>query len=220
MTQLEIFQTIAAAVNSAAASKNPRLTIVSQSDFGGVYHLPVTAVKAEIAPYAQYKNALTIYFKKRGGRQVYGIRTYGTRPLAVFSGWPETGWEQPRSYCCFDKNLFYSLTDSFPTEQKLAEESERIHLAEIQAKGKIYKVVSMNPDDPQPRMIVETFETAEHLKKAFETSGEFRSASCRAELQGAPKLKNFCGPMYDGTDEAGNSVIRYESPAVNEILSA
>ena len=220
MTQLEIFQTIAAAVNSAAASKNPRLTIVSQSDFGGVYHLPVTAVKAEIAPYAQYKEALTIYFKKRGGRQVYGIRTYGTRPLAVFSGWPETGWEQPRSFCCFDKNLFYSLTDSFPAEQKLAEESERVHLPELLAKGKIYKVVSMNPDDPQPRMIVETFETVEHLKKAFETSGEFRSPSCRAELQGAPKLKNFCGPMYDGTDEAGNSVIRYESPDVNEILSA
>ena len=217
MTQLEIFQTIAAAVNSAAASKNPRLTLVAESDFGGVYHLPVTAVKAEIAPYAQYKEALTIYFKKRGGRQVYGIRTYGTRPLAVFSGWPETGWEQPRSYCCFDKNLFYSLTDSFPAEQKIAEESERIHLAEIQAKGKIYKVVSMNSDR---RMTCETFASDIDLKKAFETSGEFRSPSCRAELQGAPKLKNFCGPMYDGEDEHGNSVIRYESPAVNEILSA
>ena len=217
MTQFEIYQKIAAAVNSAAASKNPRLTIVAESDFGGVYHLPVTAVKAEIAPYAQYKEALTIYFKKRGGRQVYGIRTYGTRPLAVFSGWPETGWEQPRSYCCFDKNLFYSLTDSFPAEQKIAEESERIHLAEIQAKGKIYKVVSMNSDR---RMTCETFASDIDLKKSFEASGEFRSPSCRAELQGAPKLKNFCGPMYDGTDEAGNSVIRYESPAVNEILSA
>ena len=32
MTQLEIFQTIAAAVNSAAASKNPRLTLVAESD--------------------------------------------------------------------------------------------------------------------------------------------------------------------------------------------
>lgn len=217
MTQLEIFQTIAAAVNSAAASKNPRLTLVAESDFGGVYHLPVTAVKAEIAPYAQYKEALTIYFKKRGGRQVYGIRTYGTRPLAVFSGWQATGWEQPRSFCCFDKNLFYSLTDSFPAEQKIAEESERIHLAEIQAKGKIYKVVSMNSDR---RMTCETFASDIDLKKSFETSGEFRSVSCRAELQGAPKLKNFCGPMYDGEDEHGNSVIRYESPAVNEILSA
>lgn len=220
MTQLEIFQTLAAAVNSAAASKNPRLTIVSESDFGGVYHLPVTAVKAEIAPYAQYENALTIYFKKRGGRQVYGIRIYGTRPMAVFSGWPETAWEQPQSYWCFDKNLFYALTDSFPAEQKLAEESERVHLPEILAKGKIYRVVSINPDDPRPRMIAETFETVEHLKKAFITAGEFHSPSCRAELQGAPILKNFCGPMYDGEDEHGNSIIRYESQAASEILSA
>lgn len=217
MTQLEIFQTIAAAVNSAAASKNPRLTLVAESDFGGVYHLPVTAVRAEIAPYAQYKEALTIYFKKRGGRQVYGIRTYGTRPLAVFSGWPETAWEQPQSYQCFDKNLFYTLADSFPAEQKIAEESERVHLPELLAKGKIYKVVSMNSDR---RMTCETFASDIDLKKSFETSGEFRSVSCRAELQGAPKLKNFCGPMYDGEDEHGNSVIRYESPDVNEILSA
>lgn len=217
MTQLEIFQTIAAAVNSAAASKNPRLTLVAESDFGGVYHLPVTAVKAEIAPYAQYKNALTIYFKKRGGRQVYGIRTYGTRPLAVFSGWPETGWEQPRSYCCFDKNLFYALTDSFPAEQKLAEESERIHLAELQAKGKVYKVVHM-PEDRQ-KMIEELFESAEELKFAFSCTGEFHSSSCRAELQGAPILKNFCGPMYDGEDEQGRAVIRYESQEVYDILS-
>lgn len=217
MTQLEIFQTIAAAVNSAAASKNPRLTLVAESDFGGVYHLPVTAVKAEIAPYAQYKEALTIYFKKRGGRQVYGIRTYGTRPLAVFSGWPETGWEQPRSYCCFDKNLFYSMTDSFPKEQKISEESERIHLAELQAKGKVYKVVHM-PEDRQ-KMIEELFESAEELKFAFSCTGEFHSSSCRAELQGAPILKNFCGPMYDGDDEQGRAVIRYESQEVYDILS-
>ena len=77
----------------------------------------------------------------------------------------------------------------------------------------------MNPDDPQPRMIVEMYETAEHLKKAFETSGEFRSVSCRAELQGAPKLKNFCGPMYDGEDDQGRAVIRYESQEVYDILS-
>ena len=115
--------------------------------------------------------------------------------------------------------MFYGLVDSFPKEQKISEESERVHLSEIQQKGKVYKVVSMNPDDPQPRMLVETYETTEHLKKAFETSGEFRSVSCRAELQGAPKLKNFCGPMYDGEDERGRAVIRYESQEVYDILS-
>lgn len=220
MTQLEIFQEIADAVNAAAGSKNPKMTIVTESEFGGVYFLHINAHSADIKPYAQYKDALTIYFKKRGGRSVYGMRVYGTKPVAIFSGWQETTWEQPRSFLCFDKNMFYGLVDGFPQEQKIAEESERVHLAEIQQKGKVYKVVSMNPDDPQPRMIVETYETAEHLKKAFETSGEFRSVSCRAELQGAPKLKNFCGPMYDGEDDQGRAVIRYESREVYEILSA
>ena len=219
MTQLEIFQEIADAVNAAAGSKNPKMTIVTESEFGGVYFLHINAHSADIKPYAQYKDALTIYFKKRGGRSVYGMRVYGTKPVAIFSGWQETTWEQPRSFLCFDKNMFYGLVDSFPKEQKISEESERVHLSEIQQKGKVYKVVSMNSDDPQPRMIVETYETAEHLKKAFETSGEFRSVSCRAELQGAPKLKNFCGPMYDGEDERGRAVIRYESQEVYDILS-
>lgn len=220
MTQLEIFQEIADAVNAAAGSKNPKMTIVTESEFGGVYFLHINAHSADIKPYAQYKDALTIYFKKRGGRSVYGMRVYGTKPVAIFSGWQETTWEQPRSFLCFDKNMFYGLVDGFPKEQKISEESERVHLSEIQQKGKVYKVVSMNPDDPQLRMIVETYETAEHLKKAFETSGEFRSVSCRAELQGAPKLKNFCGPMYDGEDSQGRAVIRYETQEVYDILSA
>lgn len=219
MTQLEIYQKIADAVNAAADSKNPKMTIVTESEFGGVYFLHVNVVSAKIEPYAQYKDALTIYFKKRGGRSVYGMRFYGTKPVAVLSGWQETTWEQPRSFQCFDRNMFYGLVDGFPKKYKIAEESERVHLAEIQAKGKIYKVVSMNPDDPQPRMIVETFQTVEHLKKAFETTGEFHSVSCRAELQGAPRLKGFCGPMYDGEDEQGRAVIRYESQEVYDILS-
>lgn len=219
MKQLEIYQKIADAVNAAAGSKNPKMTIVTESEFGGVYFLHINAHSADIKPYAQYKDALTIYFKKRGGRSVYGMRVYGTKPVAIFSGWQDTTWKQPRSFLCFDKNMFYGLVDGFQQEQKISEESERVHLSEIQQKGKVYKVVSMNPDDPQPRMIVETYETAEHLKKAFETSGEFHSTSCRAELQGAPKLKNFCGPMYDGKDDQGRAVIRYESQEVYDILS-
>lgn len=220
MKQLEIYQKIALAVNDAAKSKNPRLTLAVEGELGCAYFLHINAVSAEVKPYAQYNEALTICFKKRGGRSVYGMRVYGTKPVAIFSGWQETTWEQPRSFLCFDKNMFYGLVDGFPQEQKISEESERVHLSEIQQKGKVYKVVSMNPDDPQPRMIVETYETAEHLKKAFETSGEFHSVSCRAELQGAPKLKNFCGPMYDGEDSQGRAVIRYETQEVYDILSA
>ena len=74
------------------------------------------------------------------------------------------------------------------------------------------------PEDRQ-KMIEELFESAEELKFAFSCTGEFHSSSCRAELQGAPILKNFCGPMYDGDDEQGRAVIRYESQEVYDILS-
>lgn len=213
MTQIEIYQKIALAVNDAAKSKNPRLTLAVEGELGCAYFLHINAVSAEVKPYAQYNEALTICFKKRGGRMVYGMRFYGTKPIAVFSGWQETAWKQPGSFFCFDKNLFYSLADSFPQELKLAEESERVHLPELQNKKKVYKVVS-------DLRHAATFESAEDLKKAFETSGEFRSVSCRAELQGAPKLKNFCGPMYDGEDSQGRAVIRYETQEVYDILSA
>ena len=213
MKQLEIYQKIALAVNDAAKSKNPRLTLAVEGELGCAYFLHINAVSAEVKPYAQYNEALTICFKKRGGRMVYGMRFYGTKPIAIFSGWQETSWKQPGSFLCFDKNLFYSLADSFPQQLKLAEESERVHLPELQNKKKVYKVVS-------DLRHAATFESAEDLKKAFETSGEFRSVSCRAELQGAPKLKNFCGPMYDGEDSQGRAVIRYETQEVYDILSA
>lgn len=220
MKQLEIYQKIADAVNAAAGSKNPKMTIVGETHFGGYYCLPVRAVDAEIGPCAQYKESLLLVFHKKGCTKVTALRLYGTRPFALFSGWRESSFELPNIYGGFDKNIFYGIVDGIDAKYKICEESERVHLSEIQQKGKVYKVVSMNPDDPQPRMIVETYETAEHLKKAFETSGEFRSVSCRAELQGAPKLKNFCGPMYDGEDSQGRAVIRYETQEVYDILSA
>lgn len=208
------FETIAKTIENQLNSGNPRMTICAQNEFGGVYFLHVTMTGVEIKPYAQ---SLLLQFKKRGGRTTYGMRIYGEKPIAIFSGWPETTYEQPKSFWCFDKNLFYGLVDGFPQELKLAEESERVHLAEIQAKGKVYRVITMGEAQ---RMTIAEFQTAGELKAAFESTGEFHSVSCRAELQGAPKLKNFCGPMYDGTDEAGNSVIRYESREVYEILSA
>lgn len=44
MTQLEIFQKIADAVNAAAGSKNPKMTIVTESEFGGVYFCTSTHI--------------------------------------------------------------------------------------------------------------------------------------------------------------------------------
>ena len=208
------FETIAKTIENQLNSGNSRMTICAQNEFGGVYFLHVTMTDVEIKPYAQ---SLLLQFKKRGGRTVYGMRIYGEKPIAIFSGWPETTYEQPKSFWCFDKNLFYGLVDGFPQELKLAEESERVHLAEIQAKGKIYRVITMGE---ARRMTIAEFQTADELKSVFESTGEFRSVSCRAELQGAPKLKNFCGPMYDGEDDQGRAVIRYETQEVYDILSA
>lgn len=44
MTQLEIFKEIADAVNAAAGSKNPKMTIVTESEFGGVYFCTSTHI--------------------------------------------------------------------------------------------------------------------------------------------------------------------------------
>lgn len=217
MTQSENYSRILNTIREKIALGEKRMTIAAESEFGGVYMMHVTMESAEIKPYAQYRESIELRFKKRGGRTVYGMRIYGTRPIAIFSGWQNSSYEAPRSFQCFDKNLFYGLVDGFPAEQKIAEESERIHLSKIQAKGKVYKVVHMPPDGWN--MIEELFESAEELKFAFTCAGEFHNASCRAALQGAPILKNFCGPMYDGDDEQGRAVIRYESQRVYDILS-
>lgn len=44
--------------------------------------------------------------------------------------------------------------------------------------------------------------------------GKHYCESAKEELQGMPKLDGFLGPMYNGTDYEGNTVIRYESPSV------
>ena len=211
MTQREIYQQISDVVNAAGCSKNPKMTIATESEFGGVYFLHVNVDSAKIEPYAQYKDSLTVYFKKRGGRKLYGMRFYGVKPVAVFSGWQETTWEHPLIFQCFDRNMFYGLVDGFPQEHKIAEESERVHLTEIQAKKKVYNVIT-------DIGISSLYDSVEDLKMEHETVGEFRSVSCRAELQGAPILKSFCGPMYDGEDDQGRAVIRYESQEVYDIL--
>ena len=206
--QLEIYQKAADAFNAPDAGK---FTIVGETDFGGHFCLPVRSCGARIESYAQYKESLVLYFVKKSCRNISSMRFYGTRPFAIFSGWQTSTFEYPNSYQCFDKNLFYSIVDGIDAKHKICEESERVHLAEIQSREKVYKVVCIHN--------IGLFESAEQLKAAYESTGDFHSASCRAELQGAPKLKSFCGPMYDGTDEHGRTVIRYESQEVYDLLS-
>lgn len=218
MTQLEIYQKAADAFN--APKTGEKMTIIGETEFGGHYFLQVRACGARIESYAQYKESLVLYFVKKGCRAINGMRFYGTRPFALFSGWQTSSFEYPNSYQCFDKTLFYGIVDGIDAKYKICEESERVHLAEIQAREKIYSVYRLEKTETGGRRYVaEDFKTAEQLKAAYETTGDFHSVSCRAELQGAPKLKNFCGPMYDGTDERGRTRIRYESQEVYNMLS-
>jgi hypothetical protein len=45
------------------------------------------------------------------------------------------------------------------------------------------------------------------------------SLHLRAELQLQPSIQGFCGPMYDGINEAGLPVVRYEDQASYNTLS-
>ena len=49
--------------------------------------------------------------------------------------------------------------------------------------------------------------------------GEYKNPRTRDELQGCPRLKGYCGPMYNGKDSEGNTIIRYETSEVYSLLS-
>ena len=50
-------------------------------------------------------------------------------------------------------------------------------------------------------------------------TGYFDKPGTRKELHGQPKITGFLGPMYDGTDETGTPVIRYETSEVYSEMS-
>jgi len=60
-------------------------------------------------------------------------------------------------------------------------------------------------------------EFVEHV--GYEVTRYTGSAELRPELRGAPVLKGFAGPMYNG-EKDGHTVIRYESWAAYERFSA
>ena len=50
------------------------------------------------------------------------------------------------------------------------------------------------------------------LTEQFEVTGFHLNERTRKELYGEYKLAGLVGPMYNGFDNEGNVVIRYESP--------
>lgn len=75
----------------------------------------------------------------------------------------------------------------------------------------IYRVVGKGPGHA---MYWEEFE--EIFAKDFD--GVEQSSYLRECLQGQPKIKGLCGPMYDG-EHMGYPVVRYESWAVYDMMS-
>jgi hypothetical protein len=55
--------------------------------------------------------------------------------------------------------------------------------------------------------------------RGYEYHGEEQSTRLREELRGQPKFKGLAGPMWGGTDENGDAIIRYEDWQSYEILS-
>lgn len=57
------------------------------------------------------------------------------------------------------------------------------------------------------------YPTLTDLEFSNSYQGEYHGYG-REELQGEPRLARFCGPLYNGVDEQGNIIIRYESSEV------
>jgi prefoldin subunit 5 len=55
--------------------------------------------------------------------------------------------------------------------------------------------------------------------RGYQHTGDETRTVLRKELQGQPKFQGLCGPMWGGTDENGDPVIRYEDWASYEVLS-
>lgn len=53
----------------------------------------------------------------------------------------------------------------------------------------------------------------------FTMTGLNNNPHNRQELQQMPMFFNLCGPMYDGVDEQGRAVIRYEDEETYRALS-
>lgn len=211
MNAEKIFQDLNSSINALSDGK---ITVVFVSEFGAVSYLHYTAYACELAGYAQYKNGIAITGKKYRARTLTEWRLYEAKTFAIFRGWLTPAEQMPKSWTSFDKSVFYRIVDSLPKSFMLGEWSERTK--DQSTAAPIYKVYGLTDERTSYPQI---FQTAEQLLEKYEQTGTLSDNIRRRELQGAPYLKGFCGPMYDGLD-MGRPVIRYESPELYEILSA
>ena len=56
--------------------------------------------------------------------------------------------------------------------------------------------------------------TIEELKAKYTVTGINRNTKSRIEIQGKPVLQGILGPMYNGVNDKGQLIVRYESQKV------
>lgn len=216
----KLFEEIAERINAEVAAGNKRMTILCMSDFGAPAILYINAESAEYSGYAQYRDGLRLTFTKRGGRTKCAARFYGdlhyVKPFAIFRGWVAFQENMPKSWTCFDRSLFYRFLESADhPEAKIGEVTERLFSAERLAKEKVYHFITCTKENGWSTEIYEAAAEIPH-----EVTGKLNSRAVCVELNGEPTFSGFCGPMYDGEDERGRVIVRYESREAYDILSA
>lgn len=214
----ENFDKIFSALNGRilAALKRDQMapmTFVCFGDFGEVVCQHLNAYRVERTAYAQHKNALRLRVKKKGGSVIYQLILHEGMTFALFDGWATPTEKMPQNFWSFDKAIFSRIVDSIEGE-KIGENSDRQRRAKMEAVGqtvrRVYHVVKITG--------VEVYGTEAELLERYHEIGRLNNTVCRHELQNTPRLSGLCGAMYDGTDEEGRAVIRYEDQAINEMM--
>ena len=198
-----------------------KATIILITDVGGFGVWQVRLHSVNFEPYAQYRNAARILCTPKGKRNRCRLNLHEGKEFAIFAGWVTPGATIGTTtrtadgtictmWTACDKQEFYKLVDSTEGE-KLAENSERVYLDELQKRGKVYTVCTTDG--------CTEYATESELLQNYEKRGTVADSIRRYELQGAPILAGLCGPMFDGYDNDNNARIRYESSDLYAILS-
>ena len=189
-----------------------KITVVCMSEFGGVCVFRARLHSVQMRGYAQYKNGVWLTVTRERKRKKETFIFYEAKDFAIFADWCETSATRPTCWTCFDKSLFYQAVDAMNGE-KLAENSERVYMSELEQVQKVYRVVKSFGENG-----TEEYESEAELLSKHEKTGVLSDNVRRYELQGAPKLKGLCGAMFDGY-ENGKAVIRYETQEIYDVLS-
>ena len=189
-----------------------KITVICMSEFGGVCVFRARLHSVQMRGYAQYENGVWLTVTRERKRKKETFIFHEAKDFAIFADWCETSATLPTCWTCFDKSLFYQAVDGMNGE-KLAENSERVYMSELEQVQKVYRVVKAFGENG-----TEEYESEAELLKNYEKTGVLSDNVRRYELQGTPKLKGLCGAMFDGY-ENGKAVIRYETQEIYDILS-